>query len=98
MNVQRLEAVLSMDQPFKQSQPQASSGTSFGQMLKDAMSVVEHDQTAAAEAGKRLVSGQVQDVAEVMILSERASLSLGLAVQVRNKLLESYQEIMRMPL
>jgi flagellar hook-basal body complex protein FliE len=33
-----------------------------------------------------------------MIASERANLSLNLTVQVRNKLLEAYQEIMRMPL
>lgn len=101
MNIQRLEAMLATaEAPFKatpSAQP-APSGPSFGDVLTQAINTVEQDQINAREMSRKLVTGEVKDVAEVMIASERASLSLGLALQVRNKLLEAYQEIMRMPL
>ncbi|MGB3261796.1 flagellar hook-basal body complex protein FliE, partial [Paenisporosarcina sp.] len=46
----------------------------------------------------QLVTGEVKDIHEVMIASQKASLSLQLTVQVRNKVVEAYQEVMRMQL
>jgi flagellar hook-basal body complex protein FliE len=46
----------------------------------------------------QLVTGEVQDVHEVMIAAQKASLSLQMTVQVRNKVVEAYQEVMRMQL
>lgn len=98
MDIQRLSALLST--PLQQPRlPETAQGLpDFGQYLKTAIAQVEQDQKAADLAGVRLATGQVKDVSEVMVASSRASLSLGLAVQVRNKMLEAYQEIMRMPL
>ena len=45
-----------------------------------------------------LASGQAPDLHSVTIAAEKATLSFQLAVQVRNKALEAYQEIMRMQL
>lgn len=98
MDVGRIQAMLAFDMPARAVQPESAAGSSFGEILRDAVGKVEQDQVAVTEATQRLATGQVQDVAEVMILSERANLSLGLALQVRNKVLEAYQEIMRMPL
>lgn len=102
MNVQRLNALLGMESPFQALKPaQAETkpeGPDFGAVLAQALATVEKDQVAAGEAAQKLVTGEIKDVAEVMIASERANLSLGLALQVRNKMLEAYQEIMRMPL
>jgi flagellar hook-basal body complex protein FliE len=70
----------------------------FGDFLAEALAGVGESQREAADASKRLASGQIQDVAEVMIASEKATVSLQLAMQVRNKLVEAYQEIMRMPM
>jgi flagellar hook-basal body complex protein FliE len=42
--------------------------------------------------------GRTQDVAGTLIAVEKANLGLQLALQVRNKLLEAYQEILRMPI
>ena len=47
-------------------------------------------ETAAFAAGKR------HDIHEVMVASEKASISFKLLLQVRNKLMDAYQEIMRM--
>lgn len=101
MDIARLNALLAPElSPARTEKPAegAPAGLDFGQVLKQAVERVEQDQKGAAEATTRLVTGQAVDLSEVMIASERANLSLGLALQVRNKLLEAYQEIMRMPL
>jgi flagellar hook-basal body complex protein FliE len=101
MNVQRLDALLRATSPWQttqQHEPQPAEGQRFGDVLARALEAVEQDQIKAQEAAQKLATGEITDIAEVMIASERANLSLGLAVQVRNKLLEAYQEIMRMPL
>lgn len=101
MNAQRINALLNMELPTlapKAAPAPAEQGPNFAEVLSQALGTVESDQTAAKEAAAKLASGQVKDISEVMIASERANLSLGLAIQVRNKLLEAYQEIMRMPL
>ncbi|HYG59724.1 MAG TPA: flagellar hook-basal body complex protein FliE [Symbiobacteriaceae bacterium] len=102
MNVQRLNALLGMELPIQAPKAEPAEakpeGASFGNVLAQALSSVEKDQQHAQDMAKKLVTGEIKDVAEVMIASERANLSLGLALQVRNKMLEAYQEIMRMPL
>lgn len=75
----------------------ASAVKEFGQFLADALANVEAAQQDAALAAQRLATGEIKDVAEVTIASEKASLALQLTVQVRNKVLDAYQEMMRMP-
>ncbi|HWH70496.1 MAG TPA: flagellar hook-basal body complex protein FliE [Candidatus Sulfotelmatobacter sp.] len=103
MNVQRLNALLSMELPTltpkaAPAAPAEEQGPNFAEVLRGALGSVEKDQNDAKEVAAKLATGQVKDISEVMIASERANLSLGLAIQVRNKLLEAYQDIMRMPL
>lgn len=77
---------------------QVGTGLSFGQMLAQALDRLEADQRAAQAAARSVAAGQVQDLAQVILTSEEASIRLALAVQVRNKLLEAWQELSRMPL
>lgn len=100
MEIARLNQLLRPTMGAEHSENDANSAgaVQFGQVLADAISRVEQDQVQAEDAAVRLAAGQVDDLAEVMIAAERASLSLGLAVQIRNKALEAYQEIMRMQL
>lgn len=69
---------------------------SFASMLSDAIEQVNTYQSESQKLTNELVTGQVEDVHQVMIAAQKASLSLQLTVQVRNKIVESYQEIMRM--
>ncbi|GAA0365026.1 flagellar hook-basal body complex protein FliE [Bacillus horti] len=73
-----------------------SQGTSFSSVLTDALDQVSTYQRESQALTNQLVTGQVDDVHQVMIAAQKASLSLQLTVQVRNKIVESYQEIMRM--
>ena len=76
--------------------PAPSSG--FGHLVTDLVSDVTAKQAAAAESVHALVSGKNVSLHQTMIAMEEASISFQLMVEVRNKLLESYQEIMRMQL
>jgi len=100
MDIQRLNALLSLDTTLRKPEApaQEQAGQSFADMLQSALQKVEQDQQVANDLGVKLATGEINDIAQVMIASERANLSLGLAVQVRNKVIEAYQEIMRMPL
>ena len=97
MDIQRINALLSLEPTaVRENRKEAQEGASFGDVLANAIRQVEQDQRHANEMAVRLAAGEVEDIAQVMIASERASLSLNLAIQVRNKVIEAYQEIMRM--
>jgi flagellar hook-basal body complex protein FliE len=74
----------------------SSGGHSFSNMLGDMVREVGAKQSAAGEAVSGLLSGQNVSLHQAMIAMEEASVSFQLMVEVRNKLLESYQELMRM--
>jgi len=71
---------------------------SFSSLLKDKLDEVNDKQISADNAMESFVKGEGTDVHEVMLSAEEAKMSLQLAVQVRNKLVEAYQEINRMQL
>jgi flagellar hook-basal body complex protein FliE len=72
----------------------AESLSNFGSYLENAIQQVSNQEKNANEMSEKLLLGQV-NVDEVMISSEQALLSLQLTTQVRNKVIEAYQEIMR---
>jgi flagellar hook-basal body complex protein FliE len=74
-----------------------SQGTeSFGNLLGRLVNEVNAKQNAAADAVHSLQSGGNVSLHQAVIAMEEASISFQLMVEVRNKLLESYQELMRM--
>jgi flagellar hook-basal body complex protein FliE len=76
--------------------PLPQSGNSFSTMLGQMVQEVGTKQAAAGEAVSGLLGGQNVPLHQAMIAMEEASVSFQLMVEVRNKLLESYQELMRM--
>ena len=78
-------------------EPGASTATgSFGEALTTAIDGISQAQNAADDASVRMAAGEPVDLHEVMLARETASLQFQLAVQVRNKLVEAYQDVMRM--
>ncbi|TDT50613.1 flagellar hook-basal body complex protein FliE [Fonticella tunisiensis] len=75
-----------------------SSKVNFADVLKNALDKVNEIQINAENATTELITGEATDIHQVMLATEEAKLSLELAVQVRNKLVEAYQELMRMQL
>ena len=72
------------------------AGTDFAKFLNDALGQVDALQTKADAASLQLATGKVQDLSEVMVALEKASLSLSLTVSVRDKVLDAYNQVMRM--
>ena len=75
---------------------QAAGSTDFSVWLQQQMNSVSTQIQAAETQVTQLAAGQTDNLHQVMISLEKAKLSFELMVQVRNKLLEGYQEIMRM--
>lgn len=73
-----------------------SPGANFGDVLNDAISKVDDLQKESDRMSEKLSVGEVDNVHDVVIASEKAELALNLTVQVRNKLVEAYEEVMRM--
>jgi flagellar hook-basal body complex protein FliE len=69
------------------------SGLSFGDLIGN----VEHADTDANTAVSRMLDGS-GDVHEAMIALQRADVMLQLTVQIRNKLVAAYQDVIRMPI
>jgi flagellar hook-basal body complex protein FliE len=70
----------------------------FQDLLRDAIVRVENSRTEANQAVEQFVSGQNEDLHSTVLATQRASLDFDLLLQVRNKVIQSYQEIMRMQL
>lgn len=71
--------------------------TSFMDHLKNAVDEVNQNQIGADKKATDLANGKDTNIHETMLAASQAELSFNLMVQVRNKALEAYQEVMRMP-
>ncbi|WP_338068726.1 flagellar hook-basal body complex protein FliE [Paenibacillus nanensis] len=80
--------------PTQQKTP-AELTQSFGQYLQTALDSVSAQEKNVHKLNDQYLVGQV-DVTKVLIASEQAQLSLQFTSQIRNKVVEAYQEIMRM--
>lgn len=69
---------------------------SFAETLTSALADVNQLQAARDRTVREMVAGQVSEVHDVMVAAEEAQLAFELLLEVRNRLLESYQEIMRL--
>ncbi len=78
------------------STPAGKAEGGFLSSLQDAIGNVEGLQAEADQQVASLLSGNGQDVHGAMIAVERADLSFQLMMQVRNKIVNAYQEIARM--
>ena len=68
----------------------------FGTYLKDALAEVNQLQLNADEQTKLLAAGEVSDVSQVVVAGQKAEIALQLTLQLRNRAVAAYQEIMRM--
>lgn len=75
-----------------------STTSSFGSFFSDALARADQLHSAAQAETTAFLAGQNQDIHTVAIAVQRAELQIEYVQQVKNKLLQAYQEIMRSPL
>jgi flagellar hook-basal body complex protein FliE len=73
-----------------------AKGVGFMDVLAKSMEEVNVSQVGADQAIKDLIAGKSKNLHETMLAVQKAELSLKTMMQVRNKVLEAYKEIMRM--
>ena len=79
-----------------QKQGTEPNSVDFEQVLSDALKDVNKAQVESNVQIQNMLSGDIQDVHTAMIAVQKADLSFQMMMQVRNKLIDAYQEIMRM--
>jgi flagellar hook-basal body complex protein FliE len=95
-SIQGLTALSPATTSVKQESPVTKSSNAFGDMLTKMVNNTNQDQVQADQAVEDLQTGKAEHLHEVMISVEEAEMSLKMLVQVRNKALTAYDEIMRM--
>lgn len=76
----------------------ADESADFAETLKTMLSSVNGSQQRAANMAESFETGQEQDLAGVMVAQQQARLTFQTTLQVRNKLVSAYQDIMNMPI
>jgi flagellar hook-basal body complex protein FliE len=71
------------------------TNTSFSEILKDSINKVGELEKDANDQAEKLVKMEGQDIHNTMIAAEKADLSFQLMMQIRNKIISAYEEIMR---
>ncbi len=94
-DLQRLAAQAQATTTVKQTETQASD---FSSLFKQAVDGVNGMQQQAGKLKKAFELGEPGvDLPQVMVASQKASVAFSAMVQVRNKLVEAYKEVMSMP-
>jgi len=92
-----LPAVAHLDSSsFGSSSTQAVGGTPFKNVLDSAIQEVEGAHATANESINQFLSGEGGDLHSTILASQRADLEFQMFLQVRNKVVSAYQEVMKM--
>lgn len=79
--------------------PEQVNGPRFGELLDQAVNKVNEVQQASGAMSKAYIQGDANvGITDVMIASQKAGVAFDAMVQVRNKLVEAYKDVMNMPI
>ncbi|MEJ5228686.1 MAG: flagellar hook-basal body complex protein FliE [Pseudothermotoga sp.] len=95
-----IERISNVNQSLGSSQQtsQKKSEVDFANILQNAIEKVNQIQKNAEQASADFALGKLSNIHEVIIEAEKATIALRLTTEVRNRIVQAYQEIMRMQL
>jgi flagellar hook-basal body complex protein FliE len=101
MSITPIDRVIAAIQPLAPRPPQEAGGAteggaSFVSIMREQLDQMVEMQNNAAQLQQQLAAGQITDVNQVVLAVQKADLALNFALQLRNKVIEAYQEISRM--
>ncbi|MBE7487685.1 MAG: flagellar hook-basal body complex protein FliE [Candidatus Omnitrophica bacterium] len=76
--------------------PESTGSASFRDLLEKSLGEVNNLQSVAEEKISKFATGEVTDLKDVMVAVEDANLAFQFTLQIRNKIVEAYQEISRL--
>jgi flagellar hook-basal body complex protein FliE len=102
MNIDQVLAqmrAMSAQAANRSEEPQRAGGADFGSLLKQSIDQVNEIQQEASAMREAFEKGEGDmDLAQVMVATQKSSLSFEAMVQVRNKLIDAYKDVMNMPI
>jgi len=90
LNTIKLESIGSF------SEKSSENNVSFSTFLNESLEKVNLLEKQSEEYNVKLVTGELDNIHEVMIAAQKADIALQLTMQIRNKVIDAYKEIMRM--
>jgi flagellar hook-basal body complex protein FliE len=98
MDYSMIKSIEAIPEPFGGSsvKPASQTGQGFGDVLNNAVESVNSMQHEAGRLEDAVAKGESVNIHQAVIAGEKAGLSFRLLMQVRNKMIEAYQEVMRM--
>ncbi len=84
--------------PIQPVQVEPQSGEKFTDLLSTMVNSVNDLQSASAQSQQSLMNGEPVELHDVMIKAEQAGLSMDFLLEIRNKLVNAYNDVMRMPM
>ena len=79
----------------KSGQDKASGGAGFEEFLMDSIKQVNNLQLQANQATQELAVGKSENIHETMIAMEKATISFQMMMQIRNKIIDAYQDVLK---
>jgi flagellar hook-basal body complex protein FliE len=95
MNVSNVGSIKMNQNPFQKVESNQTN-TSFSNMLQGYLDNVDSTVKQADDLSTKVATGQIDNVHDAVIASQKAKLALELTVTLRDKAVEAYQDIMRM--
>ncbi len=95
-SIEAVHASPAAAQPTPLANPNPPAVGEFGQWMTREVQTLNRQLVVAEQGVQALAAGSAQDLHQVMIQLEQARLALQLAAQVRSRVVEAYQDVMRM--
>jgi len=80
----------------KRMGPQKADAPKFDEMLKGFLTDVNHMQNYADESIQKMVAGEIKDIHQVMLAVGEAKVAFNLMLEIRNKTMDAYNELIKM--
>jgi len=82
--------------PTRPPTPTTGTGPDFAALVKEQLERVSQMQSEADENVQRLLTGESQNLTEVFTAARKAEVAFSLLMEIRNKLIDAYQEVKNM--
>ena len=96
MQISNINGVSNISRSLGKTNENTSKTTDFSKMLGEALDNVNNLQNESTKATESFINGETDNIHSVMLTGSKANLALQMTIQVRNKVMDAYNEIMNM--